>query len=450
MSFPKGFVWGAAAASYQIEGAYADDGRGLSVWDAFSHRAGKVYNGETGDVACDHYHRYKEDVALMREIGLKAYRLSISWSRIMPEGVGTVNQAGLDFYDKLIDELLANDIQPYVTLFHWDLPLALHHRGGWLNRFSFDWFADYTRVVVARLGDRVRNWMTFNEPSVFTMLGYVSGIHAPGDQIAEGEKYRIAHHVLMSHGKSSQMIRAHVPNAKIGIAANGTMGIPATSSQADIDAARNFMFDASEDQSLWLTNWWSDPIMFGAYPKGVEKIAEYLPPTWEEDLSVIHQPFDFFGLNVYWGDYVSAGEDGKPQMQGKYPGYPVTAFQWHVTPEVLRWGPRFLYERYKLPIYITENGLSNSDWVALDGKVHDPQRIDFTQRYLQQLSMAGDDGVALGGYFHWSIMDNFEWAEGMRQRFGLVHVDFRTQKRTLKDSAYWYRDVIRANGSNLF
>lgn len=450
MRFPSNFVWGAAAASYQVEGAYAEDGRGLSVWDAFAHRPGQIYNGDTGDVACDHYHHYKEDVALMRQIGLQAYRLSLSWSRILPEGVGMLNEAGLAFYDRLIDELLANNIQPYVTLFHWDFPLALYYRGGWLNRDSADWFAEYTQVVVRALGDRVRFWMTMNEPSVFTVLGHLAGIHAPGDRLSPADGYRIAHHVLMAHGKASQVIRAERPDAQISMAANGRIGIPETESEADINAARAYTFDTTADPSLWFINWWTDPVMFGTYPaEGLKTVAPMLPAGFEQDLPTIHQPLDYFGLNVYAGNVVKATADGGIGEIPKYTGKPVTLFHWDITPEVLYWGPRFLHERYKIPVLITENGLSNPDWVSLDGKVHDPQRIDHMERHLLQFSRAHQDGVPLAGYLHWSIMDNFEWAEGMKHRFGLIHVDFRNQQRTLKDSALWYQDVIRTNGDVL-
>ncbi len=449
MRFPKDFVWGAAAASYQIEGAYNTDDRGLSVWDAFSHRSGKTHNGHTGDVACDHYHRYKEDVALMRQIGLAAYRLSLSWSRILPHGVGRVNEQGLEFYDRLVDELLENHIEPYVTLFHWDFPLALYHRGGWLNRDSADWFADYAQVVMNVLGDRVRFWMTMNEPSVFTVLGHLSGIHAPGDQLSEADGFRIAHHVLMAHGKASLVIRAARPDAQISMAGNGRIGIPQTESEANITAARNFMFDTTHPE-LWHLNWWTDPVMFGRYPQeGLKAVEAMMPEDFERDLPTIHQPYDFFGLNVYWGEYVSADANSGFATVPKHMGSPITAFHWDITPEVLYWGPRFLYERYQLPVLITENGLSNSDWVSLDGKVHDPQRIDYTARHLLNFSRAHQDGVPIAGYLHWSILDNFEWGEGMKHRFGMIHVDYRTQKRTLKDSAYWYADVIRSNGESL-
>ncbi|MFC1959225.1 GH1 family beta-glucosidase [Chloroflexota bacterium] len=449
MAFPEGFVWGAAAASYQLEGAAQADGKGLSVWDQFSHTPGKVYNGNTGDVACDHYHRYKEDVGLMKEIGLHAYRLSISWPRVIPAGTGAVNEAGLDFYDRLIDELLANQITPYVTLFHWDFPYDLYCRGSWLNRDSVDWFADYSTLMAERLGDRVKHWMPLNEPSVFVQLGYLIGEHAPGDKLAFNQVLQIAHHVLLAQGKSIQAIRAAASDTQVGAALAGAVMIPATESPEDIEAARQAMF-TTYDKHIWLRHWWADPVFFGKYPEdGVAFFGEDMPEIQVGDMETIQQPLDFYGMNIYHGTYIKQGADGKPEMLSEPVGYPVTAFHWPVAPESLYWGPRFISERYNVPIMITENGLANTDWVSVDGKVHDPQRIDFTTRYLRNYGRAFDDGVDIRAYFHWSIMDNFEWAEGMKHRFGMIHVDYATLKRTLKDSAYWYKDVIVSNGATL-
>ncbi len=449
MTFPSDFVWGAAAASYQVEGAAREDGKGLSVWDKFSHTPGKVYEGNTGDVACDHYHRYKEDVALMRQIGLQAYRLSVSWPRVLPEGVGEVNPAGLGFYDRLIDELLAAGITPYVTLFHWDFPYALYCQGGWLNRRSSDWFADYTDVMVRALGDRVRHWMPLNEPSVFIQLGHQVGNHAPGDRLTFDQIVQMAHHTLVAQGKSTQIIRAAVGGAQVGSAHAGHVVMPATESEDDIAAAREAMLTVRE-RHLWYHSWWSDPVFRGEYPaEAVALFGADMPEIRTGDMETIHQPLDFYGMNIYNGEYVRRGKDGNVEVVPHPDGRPLTAFHWPVTPEALRWGPRFVWERYRRPVAITENGLANSDWVALDGKVHDPQRIDFTRRYLLNFRQAAEDGVQVAGYFHWSIMDNFEWAEGYKHRFGLIHVDYQTQKRTLKDSAYWYRDVIASNGATL-
>lgn len=450
MGFPQGFVWGAASASYQVEGAAYEDGKGLSVWDMFAHEPGRIYNNHTGDVACDHYHRYEEDVALMRAIGLQAYRFSISWPRVLPAGRGAVSAAGLDFYDRLVDALLAADIAPYVTLFHWDYPYELYCQGGWLNRESSDWFADYAALVAGRLGDRVKHWITLNEHSVFTLLGHQTGEHAPGERWSQPKLLRIAHHALLAHGKGVQAIRAAAAQpVQVGVAPAGTITIPASAAAQDIEAARQAMFSVKTN-GLWSHTWWMDPSILGHYPAdGLALYEQDMPEIRPGDLETICQPLDFYGVNIYHGAPVRAGADGKPEEIPGAAGEPMTAFPWTVSPESLYWGPRFLYERYRLPIIITENGLTNPDWVALDGKVHDPQRIDFTARYLASYRRAGDDGVDIRGYFHWSIMDNFEWGYGMRYRFGLIHVDYTTQKRTLKDSAYWYRDVIASGGARL-
>ena len=450
MAFSDKFVWGAAAASYQIEGAAYEDGRGLSVWDVFSHTPGKVWDGDTGDVACDHYHRYQEDVAIMKEIGLHAYRLSIAWPRILPTGVGQVNEKGLDFYDRVVDELLAKDITPYVTLFHWDLPFELYCRGSWMNRDSINWFADYTEIVVRALGDRVKHWMTFNEPSVFAVLGYEVGVHAPGDKLTMKHMMRILHHVNVAHGKSVQAIRANSgSDTKVGVAPTTGPITPVVEDEAHINAARYAFNNISEEAGLWNLILWLDPMLKGEYPAKALELWGADLPVEDGDMRTMHQPLDFLGINIYQGTPVAIKADGQPDMGGFKTGFPRTMMDWPVTPSALYWGPKFLYERYGLPIYVTENGLASMDWVALDGKVHDSGRIDFLKRYLREYKRAAADGVELAGYFQWSIMDNFEWAEGYKRRFGLVFVDYETQQRTLKDSAYWYQDVIKSNGAAL-
>lgn len=448
--FPKDFVWGAAAASYQIEGAALEDGRGLSVWDMFSRKPGAVFGGHTGDVAINHYHRYREDVQLMREVGIQAYRLSIAWPRVLPEGVGALNEQGLAFYDSLIDALLEAGIQPYVTLFHWDYPYALYQRGGWLNPDSPDWFADYTRVIVETLGDRVRHWMTQNEPQCFIGLGHFHGVHAPGVRLAWEDILRMTHHALLAHGKSVQVIRACAKTPpQVGAAPVGVTFMPYTDSAEDIEAARQHMFSLNTPDP-WNNTWYADPMLLGRYPEdGLRIFERYMPPIGANDMQTIAQPLDFYGCNIYQGDYVRAGANGTPEIVESYTGHPHTTMRWWVRPEALYWGPKFLYERYGKPIIITENGLANADWVAVDGRVHDPQRIDYTTRYLIALRAAAADGVPVHGYFHWSILDNFEWAEGYNERFGMIYVDYRTQARILKDSAYWYKDVIASGGANL-
>lgn len=459
--FPADFTWGAAAAAFQIEGAATTDGKGLSVWDMMCRQPGRVFDGHTGDIACDHYHRYAEDVGILSEIGAKAYRLSVSWPRVIPAGTGAVNEAGLAFYDRLIDELLAKGVQPWVTLFHWDFPYDLYCRGGWLNRDSVEWFADYTALVVDRLSDRVSHWITLNEPQCFIGLGHYQGVHAPGDKVGVAEMLRAGHHALLAHGRAVQVIRARAKTPPlVGWAPVGGPSMPVDASNpAEVEFARRTTFamgthdpakPRAEDGCFWNTAWWSDPVVLGHYPEdGWAGYGKAVPEIRAGDLETISQPLDFYGVNIYSGSYVRPKADGTAEYVTFPPGNPRTALKWPVTPEALYWGPRFLHERYKLPIVITENGLSGADWVGLDGRVHDGHRIDFLQRYLRELGRAIADGVEVRGYFQWSILDNFEWAEGYKERFGLVHVDYETQKRTLKDSAYWYRDMIASNGATL-
>ncbi|MBB6480598.1 GH1 family beta-glucosidase [Spirochaeta isovalerica] len=453
MSFKKDFIWGAAAASYQIEGAWNEDGKGMSIWDHFTEKNGAVYQGHTGKIACDHYHRYKEDVAIMKELGLQSYRFSISWPRILPSGTGKISEKGLDFYSRLVDELLAADIIPFPTLFHWDYPYELYCRGGWLNPAASDWFAEYTSAVVDKIGDRVDRWFTLNEPQVFIEMGHMTGEHAPGVKLQLRDRVRMIHNVLLSHGKAVQVLREKgKENTKIGMAPVCGVVIPADDSEKSIKAAREHMFSSYTEESFnaWSNSWWLDPVFFGKYPEeSLKHLGKYLPEGWVDDMATIARPLDFLGNNHYHGSYVTANEEGKAVHKSPVTGEPVTGFNWRITPEGIYWGSKFLFERYKKPIIITENGLSNKDWVSLDGKVHDPQRIDFTHRYLKEYKKAAEEGVELLGYFHWSIMDNFEWAAGYRERFGMVHVDYATQKRTIKDSGYWYRDVIKSHGENL-
>jgi beta-glucosidase len=451
MTFPEKFVWGVATAAYQIEGAPYRAGGGATVWDMFCRRPQVVHDQENGDVACDHYHRYREDVALMKDLGTQAYRFSISWPRVLPEGTGQVHTAGLDFYDRLVDELLRANVVPYVTLFHWDFPYELYCRGGWLNRDSSDWFADYARIVTERLSDRVQHWMTINEPQCIIELGHHTGRHAPGDKLHLDEVLRAGHHLLLAHGKAVQAIRAHAVRAPlVGYAPVGSVRVPASDDPRDIAAARTSMF-TSKATDLWMNTWWMDPVFLGHYPEdGLRQFGSAAPAVRSGDMETIRQPLDFFGCNIYNGQTVRAGDDDQPVLVGHEMGLGRTSPGWPVTPKCLYWGPRFFYERYGKPIFVTENGLGNNDWVALDGKVHDPQRIDFLGRYLREFARAGRDGTEIGGYFQWSLMDNFEWQEGYKIRFGLVYVDYQTQKRIPKDSAYWYRDVMRSNGASLY
>jgi len=450
MGFPKEFTWGVAAASYQIEGAHDTDGKGRSVWDMFSRWDNVIWNNNNGDVACDHYHRWREDLHQMRDLGVQAYRLSLSWPRMIPDGTGKPNPKGIAFYDKLIDEMLKLDIEPWVTLFHWDYPYELFCRGGWLNRDSVEWFHDYTTLVAQKYGDRVQNWMTLNEPQCFISLGHCEGLHAPGIKMGLTEVLRAGHHALMAHGAGVKAIRANAKTkARIGYAPVGIISYPETETKKNIDAARRHMF-AITIKHNWNNTWWMDPVFLGKYPEdGLKVFEKHLPLVKSGDMKLIAQPVDFMGVNIYNGTPIIAGQNGESVEPEKKLGPDLTAFRWSVTPRSLYWGPKFLYERYKKPVVVTENGLSCADWVSLDGKVHDPQRIDFLTRYLSEFRRAADDGVPVKGYFQWSIMDNFEWAEGYKQRFGLIYVDYATQKRTPKDSYYWYKDVIKSNGENL-
>ena len=450
MSFPSDFVWGAAAASYQVEGAAFEDGKGPSVWDAMCRWPGKVADGHTGEVSCDHYHRYEEDARLMGEIGLQAYRLSICWPRVLPGGTGAVNEAGLSYYDQLVDALLAQGVAPWVTLFHWDYPSALYQRGGWLNADSPDWFAEYTGIIVDRLSDRVTHWMTQNEPQCYLGLGHQTGVHAPGVQLPFADILLACHHSLLAHGKAVQVVRSRARSAPaIGAAPVGVVKMPASSSREDVDAARAAMFSVTS-RDCWNNTWFADPMILGKYPEdGLRLFHADLPRMDEGDMEEICQPLDFYGVNVYSGETVRAtGEDAWERVD-LADGHALTAMEWPVTPESLYWGPKLLHERYGLPVVVTENGMANCDWVHADGQVHDPQRIDFVCRYLREFERAMDEGVVAQGYFLWSIMDNFEWSFGYTRRFGIVYVDYASGQRILKDSAHWYRQVIASNGTAL-
>ncbi|MBE6681367.1 MAG: beta-glucosidase [Ruminococcaceae bacterium] len=447
MGFKKDFVWGTATASYQIEGAWNEDGKGESIWDVYSHQPGNVSLGHTGDVACDHYHRFKEDIALMRELGIKAYRFSISWTRIFPDGTGKVNENGVKFYSDLIDELLKNGIEPYITLFHWDYPYALFKKGSWLNDESVNWFAEYAGKVVELYSDRVKYFITFNEPQCFIGCGYLGGEHAPFLKMGYKAVFQMCHNVLKAHGAAVIAMREKAKQPiKIGYAPTGSAVYPLTDSPEDIEAAREKYFECKPlgTGTMWSVSWWSDPVILGHYPEeGLKMYKDYLPEITEEDMKLISQPIDFYCQNMYNGVTVKAGENGKAEWVKREVGYPRTSINWPITPKCMHYGPKFLYERYKLPFFISENGMACHDAVSLDGKVHDPNRIDFLNRYLVELEKAADDGVDVCGYFLWSFMDNYEWANGYTERFGIVFVDYETQQRIPKDSAYWYKNWIK-------
>lgn len=453
MGFRKDFKWGAATAAYQIEGAFQEDGKGLNIWDVFCRDKGRIYDGHTGEIACDHYHRFREDVALMKKLGIKAYRFSLSWSRILPTGTGQLNPAGVRFYNELIHELLDAGIEPFITLYHWDLPYDLYRRGGWLNPESVSWFGEYAKTAAELFSDRVSNFFTFNEPQCFIGHGYLRGIHAPGVCGMIRDSFDMAHNVLKAHGTAVKMLREYAKgDIKIGFAPTGSMCYPDSGKAEDIEAAHMHLFGLDDDVKDWAWNvsWWSDPVILGRYPEeGLKKYGEYLPEITKEDMELISQPLDFYGQNIYNGSRVRMGSDGKPEVVKRYEGFPKTSLDWPVTPECLYWGPRFLYERYKTPIYITENGMGCHDVISLDGKVHDPNRIDFLSRYLSELKKCTEDGTDIRGYFLWSLMDNFEWHSGYAERFGIIYVDYKSQRRMIKDSGYWYRQTIQENGENL-
>lgn len=451
MSFSDEFTWGVASAAYQIEGGAAEGGRGASVWDTFSATKGKVFEGHTGEVACDSYHRYQEDVDLIAGLGANGYRFSISWSRLIPDGDGALNEAGFAYYDKLIDALLARGVEPWVTLYHWDLPQALQDKGGWLNPESPVWFERYTKAVIERYSDRVTHWFTLNEPAIFLGLGHNQGTHAPGLSLSRREVLLATHHALLAHGRAVQCIRAHAKKAPmVGFAPVGNLNTPKTESPQDIEAARKATFTVPDEGWTYNYSWYCDPVMLGHYPEqGLEFFGDDAPAFTDDDLKTMHQPLDMFGVNIYSAGIVEADEDGQPVPLPNPRGFPMTMFRWTINPSSLYWGPKFLSERYKLPVVITENGLASMDWVHADGKVHDAGRIDYLTRYLRQLRRACDEGVDVRGYFQWSIMDNFEWAEGYALRFGLVYLDYETLERIPKDSYHWYAKVIAGNGASI-
>jgi beta-glucosidase len=451
IQFPDGFAWGTATASYQIEGAVDEDGRSPSIWDTFSHTPGKVQDGDTGDVADDHYHRYEEDVDLMADLGVGWYRFSLAWPRLQPDGRGALNDAGVDFYSRLVDALLAKGIQPWVTLYHWDLPQVLQDAGGWPERDTAERFAEYSSLVYERLHDRVRQWTTLNEPWVSAFIGHATGRHAPGVKDPEAS-LKAAHHLLLGHGLATTAMRAHGDtNSSFGITLNVSQITAASDDPADVDAARRA--DGMNNRLFF------DPLLKGSYPADtLEDIQAVTDGSYiqDGDLEAIHVPLDCLGINYYYRTVVRAGDGardsetvwpGQGDIEPVLTGLPQTEMGWEIDPEGLyEFLTRVGRDYPGVPLYITENGAAIADEKGEDGEVHDPVRIEYLDAHFRAAHRAITEGVDLRGYFVWSLLDNFEWSFGYSKRFGLIYVDFETLERTPKDSARWYAQVTKANG----
>jgi beta-glucosidase len=446
--FPPGFIWGAATSSYQIEGAWNEDGKGESIWDRFTHTPGNIEDASNGDVACDHYHCWAEDIRLMKSLRLQAYRFSIAWSRLLPSGWGCLNQPGLDFYDRLVDGLLQAGILPFVTLYHWDLPQPLQDAGGWPSRATAEAFVEYADIVSRRLGDRVRHWITHNEPWVIAFVAHQLGAHPPAWRDWQAA-FHAAHHLLLSHGWAVPLIHRNSPRAQVGIALNLTHVQPAIDNPADNEAARRL--------DGHINRWFLDPLFCRRYP--VDMLADHLAHRrllgldfiQDGDLDAIATPIDFLGINYYTRAWVSAspgaGEGAMPSIDSFAPGSERTEMGWEIYPEGLFRLLTRLHEDYPAPgIYITENGASYSDAPGADGRVRDQRRQDYLARHIAAAQQAVQLGAPLRGYFVWSLLDNFEWVKGYAQRFGLAWTDYSTQRRIPKDSGLWYSQVIQRNG----
>lgn len=450
--FRDDFVWGVASSAYQVEGRDPEDGCGKNIWDTFTEE-GRIQDGKNAYTACDHMHRYKEDYKLMKLLGIKAYRFSMSWARILPEGTGKVNEKAIAMYRDMILTMKENGIEPYITMYHWEFPQALQDKGGWLNEDVIQWFGEYAKVVAENFSDICEYFITLNEPECFVGLGHLSGVHAPGLKLPYKDVFQIAHNALRAHGQAVINLRKYACRPiKVGYAPTCGMAYPATDSPEDIEAARKTLFGFHQPMDNWTWNvaWFNDPVFLGKYPEeGLKKFAEYLPEITDEDMKLISQPLDFMGQNIYNGYMMRQGENGEPEYVDREAGAAKTAAGWPVTPECFYYGVKFLYERYKLPLYITENGMSCHDDVSLDGRVHDPNRQNFLDLYISALQRANDDGADVRGYFLWTFLDNFEWDKGYTERFGIVYVDFKTQKRIVKDSAFWYQKIIESNGREL-
>lgn len=447
MSFKKDFVWGAATASYQIEGAAYEGGKGLSIWDTACENGHFIFNHHTGKVGCDHYHRFREDVALMKSMGLKAYRFSVSWPRLMPHGTGELNPEGVKFYNDLIDELLKAGIEPYMTLFHWDYPYELFLKGGWMNPDSPKWFEEYATNIAKLFSDRVTHFITVNEPQCFIGCGLYQAQHAPFITYPPEEVLLAWHNTLRGNGLATRALRKYARREiKVGLTIATDVLMPASEKDLDIIGKENFIL---RGDNFFNNALFTDPAILGKYPDNLAKEFGANFSYDPHDLEIIKCDPDFIGLNIYHGKYVTSDGNGgirevTPDMNMAY-----TDMRWTLSPESLYYGPKMFYERYHLPIYITENGVAVTEWPSEDGKLHDPARIEYIRLFLAQLKRAALEGVDVRGYFYWSLMDNFEWKEGFSKRFGLIYVDYNSLKRIPKDSAAYYANVIRENGEQI-
>jgi len=444
----KEFIWGVATSAYQIEGAVKEDGRGDTIWDVFSHTPGKTAFNHNGDIACNSYRLFEQDIDLISGLNAKAYRFSCAWSRIFPEGEGKINQKGIDYYLKLTDILIDKGIEPFVTLYHWDLPYELYKKGGFLNRDIAKKFGDYAELIVQKLGDRVKNYITFNEPQCIIGAGHQTGFHAPGLKLNRQELAICAHNLLLAHGEAVTAIRAN-SKAKIGFVSCDNAFCPETNTSEDIEAARLATFDTSRFvNGLSLYN---DAIFLGDYPEDFYKKFEDIDKSYIKggDMELISQKIDYCCQNNYSCNRVKADKEKGYEILEREAGFPVNSLNMPIEAKGLYWIMKFLAQRYKKPMFVTENGLCCNDVISLDGKVHDTYRIDYLNRHLIEVKKLINEGIDIKGYFAWSLMDNFEWSFGYGQRFGLVYLDYKTLRRIPKDSYYWYKQIIELNGESL-
>ncbi len=455
-TFPAGFAWGTSTSAMQVEGYPYADGGGRSIWSVLDHDPAKIKDGSNNLVADDTYHLWAGDIPIMQGMGLNSYRLSLAWPRILPSGRGPVNIKALDYYDRLLDGLLKASIEPWVTIYHFDYPEALDEQGGWLHPDSPQWFAEYAHLVAARYGDRVQHWLTINEPNIYWGFMVEGGMPPSTRRLGRDELALGAHHLLEGHGRAVQAVRAAGRRAKVGLPFAGMFKLPASESTADIAAAREQSFalvpaEIGPKSVFFASNgWWLDPLYQGKYnPACFEYAPSLAKLATPASMALIHQPLDFCAVNLYFAPHVRAGAEGKAEVVANPPDMPRSHAGWSINPELLYWAPRFLHERYGKAIVVTENGISLADKPDADGRIHDLKRAAFLRDYLRSYLRASEEGVPLGGYFHWSLLDNWEFTQGYTEHFGLVYVDRETQKRTVKDSAHTYAEIIRSRGTSL-